>query len=224
MIPLPRIEADADRLAVFLPGRHRTASWALAGGGLGEAEAVVWCQVVNRDLGVDVDPTELMNTYMQRIGLADAIGLMTSAPVADHTRARHQVGQVAGLCVATTGLANALSAGDPVAADQGRFHAGTINTLVWVSAPLTDGALIEAVSIAAEARTAAVLEANVPSPRSQNPASGTGTDCIVVAAPTSANPRTYAGKHTEVGAVIGRVVRDAVSAGVAAWKRRRGHG
>jgi adenosylcobinamide amidohydrolase len=82
--------------------------------------------------------------------------------------------------VATVGLSNALAAGDPV----GRPLARARSTfLCAVAAPLTAEASLEALALAAEARTAAMLEAQVSSRASGRLASGTGTDCIVLAHP-----------------------------------------
>jgi adenosylcobinamide amidohydrolase len=142
------------------------------------------------------------------------------------------------------GLSNAVRVGDspgPLAGVQ----VGTINLLCAVSVPLTEAAALEAASIAVEARTAAVLEARHPSRRSGAPATGTGTDCVVLAWPdtvyygtpkgfrtsrdgapagnppaphaTIAAPAVFAGKHTALGHVIGRAVGDSVRAGVADW-------
>ena len=95
---------------------------------------------------------------------------------------------------------------------------GTINLLCAVSVPLSEEAALEALSIAVEARTAAVLEARHPSRRSGAPATGTGTDCVVLAWPEPvAPPAVFAGKHTALGHVIGRAVGDCVRAGVADW-------
>ncbi|MEO1272728.1 MAG: adenosylcobinamide amidohydrolase, partial [Myxococcota bacterium] len=44
---------------------------------------------------------------------------------------------------------------------------------------------------------------------------GTGTDCIVLAAPPG--HAVYAGLHTAVGEAVGRAVYDAVAAGVRGW-------
>jgi adenosylcobinamide amidohydrolase len=99
---------------------------------------------------------------------------------------------------------------------------GTINLLVRVSAPLTEEALAETLALAAEARTLAVLEAGVRSLRSGLPATGTGTDCVVVAAPPAepgGEPLAYAGKHTAVGHLVGAVVEEAVRTGIEAWRR-----
>jgi adenosylcobinamide amidohydrolase len=90
---------------------------------------------------------------------------------------------------------------------------GTINLLAVADAPLSDAALVELLSIATQARTTAVMEhgPHLPSGR----ATGTGTDCIVVAAPPGAE--RYAGLHTEVGEAVGAAVYAAVASGVRDW-------
>ena len=97
---------------------------------------------------------------------------------------------------------------------------GTINLLAWLSVPLAEGALVEALSIATEARTAAVLESGLPSARSGRPATGTGTDCVVVACPPGKAPLDYAGKHTLAGSLLGSAVYEAVRRGMVRWRSR----
>jgi adenosylcobinamide amidohydrolase len=66
-----------------------------------------------------------------------------------------------------------------------------------------------------------VREAVIPSRRSGLPASGTGTDCIAIAAPALARADRYAGKHTAVGHVIGAAVESAVRRGAEQWLLER---
>ena len=82
--------------------------------------------------------------------------------------------------------------------------------------------MLEAMSIAVEARTVAMTSLRTRSTASSSVATGTGTDCVVVAAPLSSEqgPARYAGKHTALGAVIGQAVLDAVTAGGRAWMER----
>jgi adenosylcobinamide amidohydrolase len=115
--------------------------------------------------------------------------------------------------VATVGLGNALRVGDPALP----AASGTINLLCRLSVPLSPTAALEALTIAAEARTVAVREAALPSRRSGRFASGTGTDCIVLAAPVGPAGAAYAGKHTAIGQVIGAAVGDAVARGIEDW-------
>ena len=124
-------------------------------------------------------------------------------------------------CVATVGLNNALRIGDLPSPTASR--PGTINVLIQTSVPLSDAGAIEALSIATEARTVAVLEGGVHSTAGPGIASGTGTDCIAVASPigSDAMPALYAGKHTMLGHLIGASTYEAVAKGVRNCKRYR---
>jgi adenosylcobinamide amidohydrolase len=95
---------------------------------------------------------------------------------------------------------------------------GTINIIVTINQPLTRSAMAEALQIAVEARVAAVSEAGVASVRSGAIATGTGTDCITVAAPmpaSRANSIIYCGKHTLPGELIGRAVMRSCAVAIA---------
>jgi adenosylcobinamide amidohydrolase len=134
---------------------------------------------------------------------------MTGAEVARAGYARAaRAGVIAGAWC-TAGFSNALRVGDRATVPS--THAGTINIVVMANRPLTSAAMVEAVQIAAEARALAVLEAGIKSVRSGAPATGTGTDCIAIAAPARAASRgvraeRYCGKHTLLGELIGRAV------------------
>ncbi len=206
-------------LVVSLPGTHKTLSWALVGGGLRESNAVVWKEVRNADLGPNVSAEDLLRNALQHVGHPEATGLLTSAPLTDYCLARASADGVSALAVATVGLSNALAIGDPADIRPKAF--GTINILAWISEELSDEASIEALSIATEARTSAVLAANVPSRVSRRPATGTGTDCIVVASPVRGPTRLpFAGKHTVAGSLIGRASYEAVVGGIEKWRKR----
>lgn len=212
-------------LVARLPGIHDVLSWAVVGGGRRRADTVAWHQVFNRELGPDTDPRALLRERLRDAGIPDAVGLLTSASLAAYTDVERACDGVSARCVATVGLGNALRAGDPPGIGStiaAAARVGTINLLVRVAAPLAEEALAEALALAAEARTLAVLEAGVRSLRSGLPATGTGTDCVVVAAPRAAPGAAslaYAGKHTAVGHLVGAVVEEAVRTGIEAWRR-----
>jgi len=89
--------------------------------------------------------------------------------------------------------------------------AGTINIMVFISKPLTRGAMISTIVTATEAKTAALQELNVNSRYSDGLATGTGTDQIGVASRmTKETPFTSAGKHAKLGELIGKTVKTAV--------------
>jgi adenosylcobinamide amidohydrolase len=196
-------------------------SWAVVGGGRRRAATVAFCQVRDHDLPVGVDARALLRARLRAAGLAGAVGLMTSRAVDRFEDVSHEASGVRARCLATVGLGNALRVGDPTGAPA---RVGTINLLVAVSRPLGPGAQLEALSLAAEARTAAILDAGVASRRSGAPATGTGTDCIVLACPVEARGAAYAGKHTPLGEAVGAAAYAAVRAGARRWLEERACG
>jgi len=206
-------------LVVRFAKDHTLASWAIVGGGLRRTRTVAWYQVSEDELRPPVDACKLLGMRLLDAGIADAVGLLTSRSLESYVDVTRRYGDLEARCIATVGLGNALRAGDPPG-PAGRI--GTINVLCRLSVPLSTEALLEALALATEARALAVREASIPSTVSGEPASGTGTDCMVIAAPEHGVPARYAGKHTVLGHLIGRVVREATTQGVEDWKRERG--
>jgi adenosylcobinamide amidohydrolase len=198
---------------------HRLASWAIIGGGLRRAATVAWLRVTDRDLRPPVDERDFLRDRLAARGLAGATGLMTSCDLDRYVDVAATWGDRTARCIVTVGLGNALRAGDPPgSAGHIGPRVGTINLLCALDAPLADDALLEALALAAEARALAVREAAVPSQRTGQPSTGTGTDCIVIAVPDAPGGARYAGKHTTAGHLIGAAVHDAVARGVTAWR------
>lgn len=175
---------------------------------------VVWVEVRNSDLGRSVDPQAFLQGRLAEAGSPDALAFMTSRDIRRHHFCQRRVEAVEAACLTTVGLSNGERVGSRKAWGS---HAGTINTLVHVSVPLTDGAMVEAISIVAQARTAAVLD----SWRAERgpPITGTGTDCIVVASPCRDGPIACAGLHTAVGEALGGAVYEATRNGAEQWDR-----
>jgi adenosylcobinamide amidohydrolase len=191
----------------------RTLSWALVGGGFGVHERVVWHLVGRGELPLAVDPGALLESRLAQAGFSRALGFLTARALGPYVDTSADAHGVAARAIVTVGLGNALTAGDPASRDR----VGTINVLAIVSSPLTDAAMVEALALVAEARTAAVLAHRVPSVVSGRPATGTGTDCIAIACPAGATQEAYAGKHTYVGAAIGRAVYEATDRATQRW-------
>jgi adenosylcobinamide amidohydrolase len=201
-------------LTARFSGPRRTLSWSLTHPGFASAREVVWLEVRNADLAGGVDPVALLRSGLAEIGLPEALGFMTSRDIRNYHLRRRVADDVTGDCLTTVGLSNGERVG---ARRRARLHFGTINTLVHVSHRLTDGALVEAVAIAAQARTAAILEAK---PRCVEPGiTGTGTDCIVVCCPETGEAEPWSGLHTAVGEAIGGAVYEATREGVEVWDR-----
>ena len=71
--------------------------------------------------------------------------------------------------------------------------------------------MIEAVMTVTEAKAAALQNLDIKSPISNQTATGTGTDCIAVAADPQAEKIQYCGKHVVFGEILARLVIEAVS-------------
>ena len=196
-------------------------SWAIVGGGLRRVRTVAWYQVEERELRPPVDPRRFLRQRLEESGMAEAVGLLTSRSLDSYVDVERSYGSWSARCIATVGLGNALRVGDPPG-PTGRI--GTVNLLCSISGALSANALIEVLSLASEARTAAILEARVPSGVSGLAATGTGTDCIVVSAAADGVALEYAGKHTVVGHLIGAAVTEAMRRGVEVWKAENGEG
>lgn len=139
------------------------------------------------------------------------VGLMTGVLMDRLVRTTLQIDALALACFATVGLSNALAVGDPATYYE---QPGTINLIVVCNQPLTPPALVEAIQIVTEAKVQALYAAKITSTVSAMPATGTGTDCVAIACPLGTPPSHYCGKHTHLGELLGRVVRQAMEEGI----------
>jgi adenosylcobinamide amidohydrolase len=201
----------ASTLVIELPARYRVLGWAPMGGGLSRAQVIL-----NHQIGLnDRDAAELPQARLSTVACAlgfrpkNTVGMMTGANVAagGFVTMRRRGLAVSGWCSA--GCSNALRVGDRATAFP--HQPGTINIAVAINQPVTAAALAEALQLAVEARVLAVQQAHLTSVRSGLPATGTGTDCIVIAAPDISVDQPdgvimYCGKHTVLGELIGRAV------------------
>lgn len=189
----------------------RVLSWAPHRPGFVMARHVAWREVRNADLSEEFDVETWFQ--MEMAPYSDAIGMLTSRDIGTFKQARVTAGGVTADCVATVGLTNGESVGRR--RPFGPMDFGTINLCVEVDFPMTEAAQLEAMSIAVQARTAAVLAAQIDF--GTGSITGTGTDCVAVACPPGEH--RYAGLHTAAGEAVGAAVRRAVAAGVADWQR-----
>jgi adenosylcobinamide amidohydrolase len=195
---------------------HESFGWTLIGGGRGQIQRVFWHSVSETDLTPEVDAKQFFEERRkQRAGDSGGAGFLTGCVLAEFVERRCDLGALSARCIATVGLRNALRIGDPPSSERHSPH--TINILLQTSCSLSECASVEALSLVAEARTLAVLEGQVPSRIGHASATGTGTDCIVVASPLRSSNEAavaFAGKHTPMGHLIGLCVYGAVRQGI----------
>lgn len=192
-------------------------SWSLNRPGFVIADRVAWLEVQNEELIGVVNPEKWFAERLESEGLDDAVGLITARNVARYEGASVAIGGIRADCLITLGLNNGEAVGQRVDAAHHPLNAGTINILASVSVPLTDAALLEMSSIVTQARTAALLRFGYKRPGMQEVVTGTGTDCIVVAAPTAGEPLPYAGMHTAIGEAVGSAVMQATEKAAEVW-------
>ncbi len=190
----------------------RVLSWAPNRPGFAMAQQILWREVRNADLPDGLDARAWLRAELMREGHQGSVAFLTSRNVSRFCRESVTVGECHADCVATVGLGNAERIGTRVS--RGPQDWGTINIALRLSQGLTKTALIEAMSIAASARTAAILDAGLDLPTGA--ATGTGTDCIAVAAPPGRV--AYCGMHTPMGEAIGAATYRAILKGARDWK------
>lgn len=196
-------------------GPRRMLSWSPNRPGFTVADMVAWLEVTSADVVDLTDPAAYLRARLAAAGLERAVGLMTARDVRRHHLTRSTVDGIGAVALVTAGLTNGERIGERCPDPALPAVAGTINALVHVSVPLTRGAFLEAMSLAVQARTVAVAEAGIR--REGAVVTGTGTDCLVVAAPSGPDPAVYAGLHTAIGEAVGAAVLSATRAAVAGW-------
>lgn len=173
---------------------------------MGHADTIINHQVMLDDRAAVEHPRQYLNqlTKLLRLNSRTVVAMMTGAAVRKTGYAIARRGDWAVGAWCTAGCSNALRIGDPATAGT---TPGTINLAVAINQRLSAAALVEALAMATEARVIAVYEAGIVSTRTRQPATGTGTDCIVVASPShGARAHHYCGKHTLLGELIGKAV------------------
>jgi adenosylcobinamide amidohydrolase len=208
---MSRVALDRPWLLFDLGTDMQVLSWAINRPGFVTARRILWREVRNADLPRDMDVPGWFASELAARGATDGVAFLTSRDVTSFEQATASVEGIAAHCVATVGLSNAERVGQRV--DRTGTDWGTINIALRLSEGLTQAGLVEALSIAAQARTAAIIEVGLPLPTGI--ATGTGTDCIAVAAPVGSN--VYAGLHTAAGEATGAAVYRATLAGAQRW-------
>ncbi len=158
-------------------------------------------------------------------GIADGLGLdskkvtgiSTAASMENVAIKELHYDDIVVTAVVTGGVEiNGGRAGDPASYHEKNgksipHKAGTINILLFINADLDEGAITRALVTCTEAKTAALQELMAGSCYSTGIATGSGTDGTIIACcKESPVILSYAGKHSKLGELIGRCVKDGV--------------
>ena len=203
-------------LTFDLEAEMQVLSWAINRPGFVKARRIIWREVRNTDLPQEMDVLGWFGQELMERGLEDSVAFLTSRDVSSYSENTAKVGSTTAQCVATVGLSNAERIGQRI--DRQERGLGTINVAVRLNSGLTQAGLIETLSIATQARTAAIMDMALW--LSGGLATGTGTDCIAIAAPYGSC--SFAGMHTELGEAVGKAVYTATTMGARQWKSDMG--
>ncbi len=221
-------------LLIDLGKRRRVLSSAPRGGGLVQARYILNHQVTANPVAAPLsvsprrwdDPARYLGHVAAQLATdRNCVALMTAVPLTQLVTLREQSSGVWVEGFFTVGVSNAVRAGGPtVVPNRGQAQSalGTINIILVTNARLASSALVGAVQVATESKTAVLLSKKVPSWTGSPGATGTGTDAIVVACGTGPRLR-YSGTHTKIGEMIGRLVRRGVTEGLIRSNRWTNH-
>ena len=203
-------------LIIHLSKTSSILSWAPLNGGLTKSNYIFNHECDNFQ---DNDLGTIFNSVINRNNLPhNSIGLVTGANVSRYEELFLSNGRLWVHTIATIGLNNARSVGDSadVDLDTQIVRPGTINLIISCNALPHVSGLVEAIHIATMAKTYAMVESEVKSKKSEQLATGTGTDCIVVAGGGEIQ-ENYCGMHTVLGEMIGKAVKEIIQKGIQKW-------
>lgn len=201
---------------IALDKPHQILSSAVLNGGLTHAEHLLNIRVPKTSSCTNSADKSLLQYANNLTIKGTVVGMMTAAEMKSLRLEKETVQDIEIAVLVTSGLSNPRHVGDHAEHREmitNKTDVGTINTIVLTSASLSQAALVEAMMIATEAKTAALVDANILSPISQKIATGTGTDAIAIVNGHGATVQ-FCGKHVLFGEVLGRLVKTAVSSSI----------
>ncbi len=144
-----------------------------------------------------------------------ASGLVTLALMKNTSIITKKHNDVEVTAITTAGVrVNATRAGDKASyyEKNGKFHHGTINTIILINSKLNNPTLVEAFMTSSEAKTVALNNLNIPSQFSNGFATGTGTDGLIIASNSESTILlTNANKHSKLGEMIANCVIESIT-------------
>lgn len=197
---------------------HQILSSAVLNGGLIQADNIVNMKVP-KSVVCPSSPQQTIQEFCDKAGWHGVtVGMMTAASMGSFRLVKESAQGINIAVLVTSGLSNPRRVGDRA---EHRVMAassedvGTINIIVLTSAKLTEAAMVEALMIVTEAKSAALQDAQVLSPVSNAIATGTGTDSAAIVSGHGPETVGYCGKHVLFGEMLGRMVTEAVASSIA---------
>lgn len=153
------------------------------------------------------DPKRDVQCWMEKnqIPHEQAVAMMTSVDLANMVMDVKVMNGIQMMAIVTAGVGNAVDIAADYEADA-HSKIGTINTMLFIDANFTDGALVNGYMSATEAKAKALHDLKIKDPLSSTYATGTSTDALLLALTQQGEKTPYAGSATAVGKGIGKLV------------------
>lgn len=215
------LQVKADLLLCRFPQRRIALSTSQYNGGIQELSAVFNHRLTFFAESEATLPGGSLDGYLASIAEREGLpkdetsGLLTTAHMECMSYQRRFYEGITVEAIVTAGVEhNAARAGEDALywEHHGEYIpvSGTINILLLVEANLSPGALAKALITATEAKSAALQDLEVRSPHSLLPATGTGTDGIILVSHMAGTACRDVGTQSK----LGEMIADAVKSGV----------
>ncbi|WP_226665285.1 adenosylcobinamide amidohydrolase [Metabacillus litoralis] len=167
------------------------------------------------------DPIRDIQDWLAKEAISsyNTVGMMTAVILEDKSIIRENINGIEILAVITAGVGNAVDITH--AHNQPRNKWGTVNIMIFLDAHLTDGALVNSIQSATEAKTKAFADLHIKDINTQTIATGTSTDCTLIAATQNGQATPYAGSGTTLGKAIGKVVYNGLIEAISNYENRK---
>lgn len=167
------------------------------------------------------EPAKDVKSWMTKftIPYEQALGLMTAVMLEDAVVIEEELNGIPILAIVTAGVGNAVDITKRSITEEAQTI-GTINTMLFIDAHLTDGALVNGLLSATEAKAKALADLDIKDPETNSIATGTSTDALVLGVTQKGEKTPYAGSGTAVGRVIGQIVYRATQEAIKKYLHR----
>ncbi|UWG96929.1 adenosylcobinamide amidohydrolase [Dehalobacter sp. DCM] len=217
-------ERYRDSIVIFFNDERKALSTSHLNGGYRDDLKYVFNHNINSGMGMKQDITcdnyeEHMRLLANELGLDPnaSAGLLTAASMENAAIRSETYEDLTVTAIVTGGVVmNGGRVGDPAffherQGETVEIKHGTINILLYIDANLPAETMTRALMTCTEAKTAALQELLAGSCYSRGLATGSGTDgAVIICNSKSPSRLIYAGKHSKLGELIGRTVKEAV--------------
>lgn len=168
------------------------------------------------------EPGKDLQSWMSRYSIPyeQAVGMMTAVKLEDVVIEKREIEGIKMLAIVTAGVGNAVDITSPTFSSSMQTI-GTINTMLFIDAHFTDGALVNGYMSATEAKVKALADLKIIDPQSETIATSTSTDALLLGLTQQGEKTPYAGSGTIVGKGIGQIIYHATKEAIKTYLKKK---